>query len=204
MKKYLLLAVLFSLSVTDAKSQIIYTPGTYYVIPPTSGCNGVWAMQNIPGCSIVAMNPCWSGSYVIGDTLFVNLCSLPCYYNSMTMSGGMCPAQICQYAPYTPPTAGFIASDATICAGDSIQILNTSSNAVSYQWSVPGALPALSTEVDPYFQFPVSGAYELTLVAANPGGLTDTTTSTITVKVENSAQASFVSATIISQGCLWV
>ncbi|MEI7597594.1 MAG: T9SS type A sorting domain-containing protein [Bacteroidota bacterium] len=60
------------------------TTNTFYVIPPTNGCNGIWAINHnlFPGCASFTylQNPCWlSQSWTTsGDTLFVTLCSVPC------------------------------------------------------------------------------------------------------------------------------
>ncbi|TND09482.1 MAG: hypothetical protein FD123_1288 [Bacteroidetes bacterium] len=66
-----------------SQAQIVIT--TYYVIPPTSGCNGVWAISasQLQSC---AMPITWSpptclGSTqpsTIGDTTFFSICEIPC------------------------------------------------------------------------------------------------------------------------------
>ena len=75
--------------------------------------------------------------------------------------------------PVGPPTASFTVMNTFICVTDSIQFLNSSNDATTYVWSVPGAVPATSNETNPYFQFPASGTYEVTLTATGPGGSDD-------------------------------
>lgn len=98
MKKPLLtLAVLFSLALTQLTAQT--TINTWYVIPPTSGCNGTWAIDasqfascgsgpfqynmNPMGC--VQMTP-----NVVADTLFWQLCAFPCDLLVVDMMGNTC------------------------------------------------------------------------------------------------------------------
>lgn len=70
---------------------------TYYVIPPTSGCNGVWAVSNSMSSA------CGGGSYtmspwgcfqftnnVSGDTAFWALCYFPCDVTMVTLNSVVC------------------------------------------------------------------------------------------------------------------
>ncbi len=66
-----------------ASAQIV----TYYVVPPTSGCNGIWAVSGMTmNCGsppyTYTMDPMgcaemlgWTSD---GDTLFIPLCAMPC------------------------------------------------------------------------------------------------------------------------------
>ena len=71
------------------------TLNTFYMIPPTSGCNGVWALDVSPiqgPCGPIAsylMDPCHDvlNATFSGDTLFLPLCSLPCNFNCVTING---------------------------------------------------------------------------------------------------------------------
>ena len=83
--------------------------------------------------------------------------------------------------PTLPPTAYFTVYSTYVCDTDSIQFENASTDAVTYDWSIPGASPSTSTEVNPYFYFSVSGTYEVTLTATGPGG-TDTYVQSIIVE----------------------
>ena len=92
--------------------------------------------------------------------------------------------------PTDPPIAEFSVYGTFICDSDSIQLENSSTDAVTYAWSVPGAIPESSEAVNPYFTFPSSGTYEITLVATGPGG-TDTDVQTINVEVDPAPVADF-------------
>lgn len=90
----LLFAVTASLTL---RAQITLT--TYYITPPTSGCNGVWALGpasagcfgmgssytfNPPGCALFSPT-------ISGDTIFYPVCSIPCSLMvTNSMSGIYC------------------------------------------------------------------------------------------------------------------
>jgi len=92
--------------------------------------------------------------------------------------------------PVNPPVASFNVINTFVCVTDSIQFLNSSNDATSYSWSVPGAIPSTSTDANPYFQFPASGIYEITLTATGPGGADDDTQS-ISIESYNVPVATF-------------
>lgn len=96
--------------------------------------------------------------------------------------------------PVNPPTAAFNVMNTYVCVTDSIQLLNSSSDATTYLWSVPGAIPSTSTDANPYFQFPVSGTYEFTLTATGPGG-TDTDIQLIVIESQGQPDAAFTQST---------
>lgn len=97
MKKTLLSAV-FLLALFCAKINAQTTITTWYIIPPTSGCNGVWAVDAVaagcgsgpfqynmspPGC--VQM----TGPTVV-DTTYWALCSFPCNLTIVNSQGLTC------------------------------------------------------------------------------------------------------------------
>ncbi len=94
MKKYLLLLILFYLLVGKIQAQYIYSPNTYYLIPPTSGCNGIWAVQYPPNCfattSFISPFGCATINHFNGDTLFFDLCAIPCDFIVVNDSGTVC------------------------------------------------------------------------------------------------------------------
>jgi len=89
------------------------------------------------------------------------------------------------------PTASFSTSGTTICSGDSLQLINNSSDANSYYWTIPGGSPTNSTLTDPWVLFATSGTYNIELIANGIGG-SDTTFQTINVTVLPNPVASFV------------
>lgn len=92
--------------------------------------------------------------------------------------------------PVNPPVADFNLMNTYVCSGTLVQILNSTTDATSYSWSVPGAIPPTSTDVNPYFEFPVSGTYEITLTADGPGG-TDSEIQLINMEVLQPPVADF-------------
>lgn len=78
------------------------------------------------------------------------------------------------------PNPGFTMSNNTICAGTTINFTNTSTNAMSYNWSFPGGSPTSSTQTNPSVTFNSAGTYTVTLTATNTSG---SSTSTQTVNV---------------------
>ncbi len=96
MKKLFFTLLLFLFS-SIGFSQYIYPPNTVTVIPPTSGCNGIWNVLDtaysspfVP-CSfpLYSFNPvgCAVVNHRNGDTLFLDLCSIPCEVTELCDSG---------------------------------------------------------------------------------------------------------------------
>ena len=93
MKAFLIIVISSFLFITTTKAQTIYinqTINTWYVNAPVSGCDGIWAINKnlwpcAMGCTYAAASPmgCLTSFFptcdsIIGDTLFLKLCSLPC------------------------------------------------------------------------------------------------------------------------------
>ncbi|MCH2234694.1 MAG: N-acetylmuramoyl-L-alanine amidase [Crocinitomicaceae bacterium] len=133
----------------------------------------------------------------IGTTYYVSVYSINeagLIGNTMSSDG------VLVDTPTGPPTASFHTSISYVCAIDSIQMVNTSYEATSYSWSAPGATPSTSTDINPYFTFPTTGDYDVTLTATGPGG-TDVITETLTIEVQPVPVASYTpSASVVSVG----
>jgi PKD repeat protein len=84
--------------------------------------------------------------------------------------------------PTATPSAGFSTNNTTVCEGDSIQLINSSTNATSYLWSVTGGVMTDNTANNPYVTFANTGTYNVTLVASGPGG-SDQLSQNVTVTV---------------------
>ncbi len=97
MKKTLLASALLLIALSTRLSAQTTIP-TWYIIPPTSGCNGVWAVDasilgacgqimtynmSPPGCVQLAGN-------VVADTMFWPLCNFPCDLTMIGPNGGTC------------------------------------------------------------------------------------------------------------------
>ena len=89
-----------------AYTQYTYSPNTVYMIPPTSGCNGEWAVLDSTytsgSCSFptYSTNPffCATINHRNGDTLFLDLCSIPCDVTITSDSGNICLASSVDFA----------------------------------------------------------------------------------------------------------
>ncbi len=80
------------------------------------------------------------------------------------------------------PVANFEANPTSICAGNSVQFTNLSTNATSYNWTFTGGNPSSSTNANPVVIYTNPGNYSVTLIATGPGGSnTMTKTNYITV-----------------------
>lgn len=97
MKKSLTIAIIILTSMT-ANAQYTYSPNTYYLIPPTNGCNGVWAIEYTVQCQTLNWTgcpSCFQNDHVQGDTLFLKLCCIPCTITGTTMNGDVCLQATC-------------------------------------------------------------------------------------------------------------
>lgn len=93
-------------------------------------------------------------------------------------------------APTNLPVAQINNLNNEICLNDSVQMINTSTNATSFIWQANGGSPATSTLPNPNFYFPQTGNYTITLIANGPGGA-DTTIENITVTIYDPPTADF-------------
>jgi len=129
-------------------------------------------------------------SLVYGTTYYVSVKAengAGLFSNVMTSNG-----QTLQN-PTNPPVATFDVPSTYVCATDSLQFINNSVDAVSYSWSVPGATPSTSTDVNPYFSFPSTGTYSATLTVTNTAG-TDSQSQSLNIVVSNPASASILAS----------
>jgi PKD repeat protein/N-acetyl-anhydromuramyl-L-alanine amidase AmpD len=70
--------------------------------------------------------------------------------------------------PTNPPSASFQLQNTYVCSTDSLMFQNTSVDGTSYSWSFQGGFPATSNQVNPRVHFPVSGSYQVQLIAYGP------------------------------------
>ncbi len=126
-------------------------------------------------------------SLVGGTTYYVSvkaknnagLESAPISTDGQTLQGGN-----------TAPIAGFNLASTVICSGDSIQFINTSTNATTFSWSFQGGTPATSSQINPWVKYNASGSYTVSLVAVGQGG-SDTYTQSINIVISPSPTAGF-------------
>lgn len=121
--KIFLFSTLITLLSSALFGQYYYTPNTYYVIPPNNGCDGVWVVNDSilstgfcspPYMLTITPTGCASYSHNIGDSLFLNLCSIPCSY-SMTSFSSSTPCFNCSVSTSTESvSSSCIAADSVI------------------------------------------------------------------------------------------
>jgi hypothetical protein len=80
------------------------------------------------------------------------------------------PDSACIAACVIIPVAAFSAPN-SICPGTCTDFVNLSVNAISYQWSFPGAVPSSSTAANPQnICYPNPGSYDVVLIASSASG----------------------------------
>jgi hypothetical protein len=90
--KKILLPFIFFCSVS-VYGQYAYSPNTFYLIPPVGICDGIWAVNedscHFPTNTYLMMpGGCATTNHRNGDTLFLNLCYIPCQVWETCDSGG--------------------------------------------------------------------------------------------------------------------
>jgi len=93
---------------------------------------------------------------------------------------------------YQNPSATFT-NPSIICAGNSLNVVNTSTSATSYNWIFSGGSPATSSLTNPTVTYNSPGIYTISLTSTNSTTTTATITKTISV-ISVSATASFTNA----------
>lgn len=114
------------------------------------------------------------------------------YSDGATTAPGFYATYSCSTTP--PPSAGFTyTSTGFLCRGDSIQLINSSSNATTYQWITPSGITISdSSDVNPWI-FPSSGgSFTVTLIASNTSS-SDTISNTLAITLINPPIASATS-----------
>lgn len=82
----------------------------------------------------------------------------------------------------TPPVTAFTASSASVCAGMPLTFTDNTGNAPdSWSWSLPGALPATSTNQNVSATYYTAGTYTVSLTTSNAFGAGAVVTRTVTV-----------------------
>ncbi|MDX2171817.1 MAG: choice-of-anchor B family protein [Bacteroidota bacterium] len=81
---------------------------------------------------------------------------------------------------YQNPSATFN-NPSIICAGNNLNVTNTSTSATNYNWTFSGGSPATSTLANPSVVYNTPGIYTISLTSSNSTTTTATITKTITV-----------------------
>lgn len=75
----------------------------------------------------------------------------------------------------TPPIANYTVSSSIVCEGDSIQLINTSTDGETYNWSSTTGTFSDPSAQNPYYTPLMSGTQTITLEASNSAGTADIT-----------------------------
>lgn len=91
------------------------------------------------------------------------------YIDDVTVRG------VCSGDPSAAPVTGFNTNDNSICAGNTVSFINsTSGTGNSYVWTFSGGTPSSSVDTDPIVTYNTPGTYTVQLIATNAFGA-DTT-----------------------------
>jgi len=93
--------------------------------------------------------------------------------------------------PTPDPVAQFIADNTSVLVGETVTFSNTSSGSVSFAWTFEGGSPSSSNSTSPSISYASAGSYDVTLVATNADGVTDTETRTDYITVLEAPVADF-------------
>ncbi len=112
-------------------------------------------------------------------------------YVVVLTAGNSCGTSTKSFVVNTAPTADFSATPLTGCAPLLVMMENQSStNAVSFLWTVPGGTPSTSTLANPTITYGSAGTFSVTLRATNGSGVS-TLTRTNYIKVTQVPAANY-------------
>ncbi|PCJ78967.1 MAG: hypothetical protein COA57_15885, partial [Flavobacteriales bacterium] len=176
--------------------------------PPSAGFSASDTVIYLPNATVSFTNSSSNASSYLwdfGDSTTTDTMQNPThiytsagsYSVTLIATNGQCPDDTMMLTNYiqvidtsVQPIANFTYSSASICAGDSIQFTNTSTNATSYLWTFQNGSPATSTTTNPSVSYSASGTYNVTLIATGVSS-SDTISQSITVSVSQPPSAGF-------------
>lgn len=173
----------------DVTVTVESNPSPTFVADVTNGCVPLTVTLTSTGGGT---NCVWT----LGDGTVINGCgpivhtftSVGCYdvtLQAESALGCVGSTTITDYICASPdPVANFAPTPATVSELNPVSVMNnTSTNAVTYQWSFEDG--GTSTQVSPTHTFPITpGAYEILLVATSQFGCVDSITQIVTVLEE--------------------
>ena len=167
---------------SDISSQTITISIT---VPPIANATPSSSSVTLPAGSVSFSNTSSNATSYFWDFADGNTSTAATPTNTYTYSGtfngmlisinGTCPNDTAFFsitvldAPI-PPVAIFTVASTTICTGESIQLINNSSDATSYLWTTNGGTLSLPSGSDPTLTITASGNYTIDLTATGPGG----------------------------------
>lgn len=141
-------------SVTTARYKVYYNGGNQTVIINQAPIYGQWiSLGTFP--------------FLQGNTGYVRLGDASGVAGQKVAFDAMKWVKVIQ----TPaPAVNFNTATTTVCEGASVQFTNSTTNATTYSWTMPGATPSSSTSANPTVVYLNSGTYNVQLNATGPGG----------------------------------
>lgn len=117
------------------------------------------------------------------------------FYNGIGWSNFIFPS-ICTQA--VTPVANFTANKTSLCAGNTVQFTDQSTNATSWSWSFPGGTPSSSNQQNPTVTYNGAGTFNVSLTASN--GQTNTITKNSYIVVNPNPVASTSTTSVACYG----
>ena len=102
--------------------------------------------------------------------------STPVYYETVSLKFGF------DQCTSLMPLVSFTSSQEKVCAGTCINFINTTTNATSFIWDFPGAIPSTSTDPNPQMIcYNTPGYFDVTLTALSSAGTATQTQNSLIV-----------------------
>lgn len=117
------------------------------------------------------------------------------YFVSVT-EGGCSDTDFVDIYVHPRPSASFGISQAVGCAPVEVRVQDLSSNAMSYEWRIPGST-FLSNEKEPIFRFDTPGTYAVQLIIRGEGSCTDTILHPVPIDVKGNADVKIMTDPIM-------
>lgn len=162
-------------SSTVTQTGVVVVSGTPAVTatPSTiSICPGNNANLTAAGASTYSWSPSTGLSATTGASVVASPASSQVYTVTGTNTAGCINTAVVtvNVAANAIPTAGFTASPLSGCPGVTVNLTNTTTDGLSYAWSMPGGSPSSSVQADPVVTYPNTGSFPITLVAFGCNG----------------------------------
>lgn len=152
--------------VVSATPAVTVTPSTISI------CPGNNATLTGAGANTYSWSPSTGLSSSSGASVTANPTSTQLYTVTGTNTAGCTNTATVNLTVVTNliPTASFTAAPLSGCPGVTINLNNTSQDALNYTWSMPGGSPSSSLQTDPVVTYPNTGSFPITLIAIGCNG----------------------------------
>ncbi|REK50528.1 MAG: PKD domain-containing protein [Bacteroidetes bacterium] len=150
---------------SDTLTLLAYPLPAVYLGPDTSICSPGTLTLNAPSGMDQYM---WS-NLATANSILVNTSGT--YH--VTVSNRYCTNSdsiTVQFISCSAPIANFSSNTQAICTGESIQFIDDSENAISWQWTFPGGNPSYSNQQNPQVVYNTPGRYNIILNVTNNNG----------------------------------